>query len=43
MIVRLGVIVAASIAALTVKQLNVNNSRSGTCAYSPLIIVIIFS
>ncbi|CAJ1976702.1 unnamed protein product [Sphenostylis stenocarpa] len=28
MIVRLGVIVAASIAALTVKQLNVNNSRS---------------
>ena len=34
MIVRLGLIVAASIAALTVKQLNVNDTRSGTFAYS---------
>lgn len=31
MIVRLGLIVAASLAAFTVKQLNVGNSKSGTC------------
>jgi len=40
MIVRLGVVVAASIAALTVKQLKVNNSKSGTCAYSPFFFII---
>lgn len=43
MIVRLGVVVAASIAALTVKQLKVNNSKSGTCAYSPFFFYYFFT
>jgi hypothetical protein len=42
MIVRLGLIVAASLAAFTVKQLNVGNSKSGTCYVYSLVFSFFF-